>query len=526
MHSQARVHTLRLRAPDEALVRRGAILVEDALRTASVPDGGGRRVLVVRHLALGRVHPDRSPAHIALTIEQRLWQLGVDAVYAGDPGAATAPAVFFHDAIDAHAALARCVARGDRPSAWYWRLAVPAWQASETRPDALRTILASILSTESGLAAAAAFVDDLARSGCIEPLLSALDRDDGPRLLTRCGWSLPPEAASAGHSNRAPLWADVPPLLGDPIRRWVLRWGPTDARSVWLAAISLVAQIPARILDPGLVRRAAQFVERAVEASLPGADHRSAAPQAPAVADARHHEAAESSISAPVSRLQLQTPGRAPVAQPGKESGRVEVAGADTPRATPASRSIDAAPVPADHPENLAQTRAQDRSDGACATAYAGLFFLLQVMSRLKMADFLIAHPALIDGDLPGRVLQAIADRLEIPADDPVRASLKGPLTRRPIRSGVQLSDAWIHLLVSAWVVAVRRWCRRIAKTGLRSLVCRPGRVAWTRAYLDVTVDMQHADVRVRRAGLDLDPGWLPWFGGVVRFHYVRGETL
>jgi len=29
----------------------------------------------------------------------------------------------------------------------------------------------------------------------------------------------------------------------------------------------------------------------------------------------------------------------------------------------------------------------------------------------------------------------------------------------------------------------------------------------------------------VRRLGLDLDPGWLPWFGRVVRFHYLpRGE--
>jgi hypothetical protein len=26
----------------------------------------------------------------------------------------------------------------------------------------------------------------------------------------------------------------------------------------------------------------------------------------------------------------------------------------------------------------------------------------------------------------------------------------------------------------------------------------------------------------VRRAGLDLDPGWVPWFGRVVGFHYGR----
>jgi hypothetical protein len=26
--------------------------------------------------------------------------------------------------------------------------------------------------------------------------------------------------------------------------------------------------------------------------------------------------------------------------------------------------------------------------------------------------------------------------------------------------------------------------------------------------------------VEVRRAGLDLDPGWIPWLGAVVRFVY------
>jgi hypothetical protein len=29
----------------------------------------------------------------------------------------------------------------------------------------------------------------------------------------------------------------------------------------------------------------------------------------------------------------------------------------------------------------------------------------------------------------------------------------------------------------------------------------------------------------VRRAGLDVDPGWLPWFGRVVNFHFDREQT-
>ena len=39
-------------------------------------------------------------------------------------------------------------------------------------------------------------------------------------------------------------------------------------------------------------------------------------------------------------------------------------------------------------------------------------------------------------------------------------------------------------------------------------------------AWLEVRFALDDADVRVRRAGLDLDPGWLPWLGCVVRFVY------
>ena len=30
----------------------------------------------------------------------------------------------------------------------------------------------------------------------------------------------------------------------------------------------------------------------------------------------------------------------------------------------------------------------------------------------------------------------------------------------------------------------------------------------------------EHLDLDIRRAGLDIDPGWLPWLGRVVRFRY------
>jgi len=38
--------------------------------------------------------------------------------------------------------------------------------------------------------------------------------------------------------------------------------------------------------------------------------------------------------------------------------------------------------------------------------------------------------------------------------------------------------------------------------------------------WIDVLLDLDELSVEVRRAGLDLDPGYLPWLGCVVRFRY------
>jgi hypothetical protein len=109
---------------------------------------------------------------------------------------------------------------------------------------------------------------------------------------------------------------------------------------------------------------------------------------------------------------------------------------------------------------------------------------------------------ALWHGEMPQAVAAA-------PDDGTVSGA---PLPRR--------SDAAV--LVGAWQVAARRWLAAYADVTLGGLIRRPGYVALTRTHLDVFFALRDADIRVRRAGLDLDPGWLPWYGRVVLFHYVN----
>jgi hypothetical protein len=146
-----------------------------------------------------------------------------------------------------------------------------------------------------------------------------------------------------------------------------------------------------------------------------------------------------------------------------------------------------------------------------------GLLFLLPVLERLGFPTLLEQHPELLEARLPERVLASIARRLGASPEDAMLAVLEGG------DSPGAREDADVRHLLLGWRVACRGWCRR-AGLGLRELVCRPGRLLATPTHLDALFDMEHLDIRVRRLGLDVDPGWVPWLGRVVRFHYLRGE--
>jgi hypothetical protein len=95
-------------------------------------------------------------------------------------------------------------------------------------------------------------------------------------------------------------------------------------------------------------------------------------------------------------------------------------------------------------------------------------------------------------------------------------------------RRGTPVEEATsADLLIASWLVALRRWCLLASGIPLDELVLRPGHVSTTRTHVDILFDSQQVDVRIRRAGLDIDPGWVPWLGRVVLFHYVdRGARF
>jgi len=133
---------------------------------------------------------------------------------------------------------------------------------------------------------------------------------------------------------------------------------------------------------------------------------------------------------------------------------------------------------------------------------------LVPALTRLGIADWLVRHPQPL---LPA-LLADLAARVGSPLDAVWAEAF-------PLDGDAACAPA----ALAAWRCLLRRYCRVYAHIGLHDLIVRPGRIVVTPLHLDVFFESGAVDLRIRRAGLDLDPGWVPWLGRVLRFHYLDG---
>jgi hypothetical protein len=143
-------------------------------------------------------------------------------------------------------------------------------------------------------------------------------------------------------------------------------------------------------------------------------------------------------------------------------------------------------------------------------TAFAGVFFLVPILQRLGFAKFLAARPELLESGFPWRLLWYAATRVGLTPEDPLSRAIE--------------TEPMDHADLRAWLTALRRWSRRELRMGLVALIRRSGRVTVSRTHIDVVFNISQIDLRLRRQAVDVDPGWVPWLGHVLRFHYVNQD--
>ena len=192
------VEHLRLRGGSESAVRHALPALEDAFRTASLPDAGAR-LICVRRLQLGQLAANASAQSVSLLIEKRFAEDDWTIVHAVAGGAGDAQAVWFRDALEAHEAAALTIAAGQPLDDWFWPLAIPAITAAAS-DERLRAIALAVGSMEEAPAALPVWTASLVRAGYRSQLIAALRPGDGRALMRSAGISAVSAAVRREHA--------------------------------------------------------------------------------------------------------------------------------------------------------------------------------------------------------------------------------------------------------------------------------------------------------------------------------------
>ena len=513
-----------LRINDGDSRHRIAYSIEEALRLTHLPGEDVGRIYCLRRFNLAGI-PGESNRRVWMeAVQTVLAGIASQAVHASDPNAGACNAVFFNHREEAlEFLLARAVRALRLPAA-----PAPPWYASSvlgiaetaTYREHVPVLVAQLCGAGSSPAGA--------------PILFAVLEDDNPEPLlssipadTLREWLRALDGSSAASAESDP--PNLPEKLLRPLRNAVASFGGKDPGTMWLAAQAVLCVAPSALRFATVLRQA-RAVLRMLEA-----ERRRDVPDhgGPAVQAARRSLVFDDDDRSIANLFAAQ------------ENART--AGiADVHSAAPPDRTRAASPVSA-NPSPLAVRRTIHLFDDIDSptpllgepTSAAGLYFLLNALQQVGIAATFDTCPILREANFAPHVLKRLAMDAQVAEDDPMLRCLPAKDQRLDLHhedwteihaksechpgglTAIALTDP--ATLVRLWAVAARRWCWRVARLSLSEIVHRPGRVWLTRTDLDVTLPLDQVDIRIRRAGLDIDPGYVSWFGPwglVVRFHY------
>jgi len=477
--SARHVRRLRMRVPDGSWRLRVENLLEEALRLTTLPGEDEGRVYFFRQLRLPGLDPRDSPMQWIVRCSQHLLALSHTSEYGCTATARNSPAIYFHHQNEPRRRLLARMLAGENPQEWYWPLATGV--AGELPPE-LR--LEQVLEQWR--------VQPAAWAGVARELIPALDARMAQSLVEK----LRPAAASR-----------------------------------WLAALRCAGGELRGGVAPPLLRTHARLLVSAVRAPLAECDPRLLFFAVLAVLDAAPAAPQEASLLALATGVLRQS--SAPAIPMRDVRGRLH-------RATSwnVPRAVEAEITPPDANRELAGTASGSAAFAAGPdavvehrTRFAGLYFLLHALRHAGIAEALEQNPQLVHSHFVSRVLLRLAVYAGVGDDDPILWPLLEDLPERPTESDdavvmpanlprLQRLRPRAQLTERLWSVAVRRWCRRQVRMPMSEIVGRPGRIFTSATNIEITMPMATVDLSIRRAGLDLDPGYVPWFGRVLHFHY------
>jgi hypothetical protein len=458
------VRNCRLLVGPAAPIHKLTFTLEEALRLCSLPGENEGRVYYFRRVQVAGL-PENGDRNLWFdAFQNALLACARNAVDGRLIDAARAEAVYFRSQQEACESLLDRIIRRQPLDPWFW----PA--VSESAPGASAAthvvgVIAKLSRSDASWLSVAAAVFVSSNPMVLLSLVSESMARAWLRELHREGTSSRPIAIRND--------------LLHVIARAVRTFGADDPRVIWLASLAVVLASPSEI-DSGTPVTYARAILRTF---LQSSAHRGERAPTETAVGPRDHQIPGWVRASAVPR------GFRPANSVEEEKPKLETT-------VPVIRTHAA------HPDRCFG----ERTEGA------GLYFLLNAMKHIRLSEHQPSPQSL------AQLFQRIARYAGIKPEDPI-------LLWTWLIPGQTGSEAINGRMLCAWLRKIRRWCWRNGKIGLRAIVRRPGLVTLTRTDLDISLSIDSADVRIRRIGLDLDPGWLPWFGRVVHFHYLyRGD--
>jgi hypothetical protein len=184
----------------------------------------------------------------------------------------------------------------------------------------------------------------------------------------------------------------------------------------------------------------------------------------------------------------------------------------------PQSRRADDRPRPPTRADDLPPLSALEDTERRLPTAWGGALFWL---GRLN-ADLLLDWQAGQD-DLPlTSLLRTLGEGLGIPEDDPALLAFCGGDLAPALPEGPRFDAArlGIDAQLARWSAWLDAQAPALAPPRLEAVCRRAGELRLEPGWIELHLPLDSVDTSVRRLGLDLDPGWLPWLGCVLRIIY------
>ncbi len=161
-------------------------------------------------------------------------------------------------------------------------------------------------------------------------------------------------------------------------------------------------------------------------------------------------------------------------------------------------------------------------------TQFGGVLFLINLLAALKLPDEILNDEAL--GARPlGWTLHALALEL-IPANEDDAAVLafagllpdaKPPSQQEPPKTEIESASlARFHRRIIDRLCDVIDNEHKSVGELIQFVCCRRAQIVSDPAWIEIKFSLDEVATEIRRAGLDLDPGYVSWLGVVFRFVY------